>query len=202
MNVFQRFFGHLKTVHTHRKKVRKLCFKMGLYWQGITHDLSKYHPQEFINGVKFFTGKASPHVGERKFFGYSRAWLHHHNNNKHHVEYWTDISPTTGKAQKVNVPIRYVAEMLCDRVAASQTYLKDKYNNKAPLEYYLSHIDENEMHDDTRANLEKYLYMLAEFGEDRMFDSIKRAVSMGKEDEKIRKKQFKELLKEERLSGK
>ena len=34
---------HLKTVHKHRKWVRKYCFKMGLYWQGLTHDLSKYY---------------------------------------------------------------------------------------------------------------------------------------------------------------
>ena len=36
------FWGHLKTVHHHRALVRKYCFRLGLYWQGLTHDLSKY----------------------------------------------------------------------------------------------------------------------------------------------------------------
>ena len=77
MNIIKRFFGHWKTVRRHRKVVRKLCFKCGLYWQGLTHDLSKYSPVEFLNGVKFYTGTKSPHLGERAAYGYSKAWLHH-----------------------------------------------------------------------------------------------------------------------------
>ena len=84
MNKWQRFWGHLRTISKHRRAVRKLCFKCGLYWQGLTHDLSKYSPTEFWRGVKYYTGKASPHVGERAEYGYSEAWLHHHNRNKHH----------------------------------------------------------------------------------------------------------------------
>ena len=42
------FFGHLRTINHHKMLVTKTCFKVGLYWQGICHDLSKYHPIEFI----------------------------------------------------------------------------------------------------------------------------------------------------------
>ena len=86
-----KIFSHLKTVNKHRREVRKLCFKCGLYWQGLTHDLSKYSFVEFWNGVKFYTGIKSPHVGEREAYGYSKAWLHHKGVNKHHAEYWQDI---------------------------------------------------------------------------------------------------------------
>ena len=58
MTTFKKFIGHLKTVNKHRFTVCKLCFHCGLYWQGLTHDLSKYSPVEFINGVKFYTGTA------------------------------------------------------------------------------------------------------------------------------------------------
>lgn len=51
MNIFKRFIGHLRTVNKHRAMVRKLCFKCGLYWQGLTHDLSKYSPVEFWIGL-------------------------------------------------------------------------------------------------------------------------------------------------------
>lgn len=174
MNFWKRFFGHWKTIRTHRKIVRKLCFKCGLYWQGIIHDLSKYSPVEFWNGVKYFTGKASPHVGERAAKGYSDAWLHHHNKNKHHLPYWVDIDPMTGKECRVDVPDKYLLEMLCDRIAASMTYLKEKFTSDAPLKYYLSHLDENEMHSETRYRLELLLEGVARDGVDSTLHDFKR----------------------------
>ena len=172
MNFYKRFFGHLRTVIKHRREVRKLCFKCGLYWQGLTHDLSKYSPTEFFNGVKFFTGTASPHLGERAKYGYSKAWLHHHNKNKHHAEYWQDIGKD-GKTTAIDMPPKYFAEMLCDRVAASMVYLGDKFTTHSPLEYYRSHYDENQFHSDTRTELEWWLINIATVGVDKAFNELK-----------------------------
>lgn len=174
MNKWQRFWGHLRTVRKHRKMVRKLCFKCGLYWQGLTHDLSKYSPTEFWNGVKYFTGIASPHVGERKVKGYSDAWLHHHNRNKHHAEYWVDI--VDGKSVPVNMPFKYLAEMICDRVAASMVYLGEKYTDAAPLDYYLAHMDENQFDEATRATLETALVRIKMDGLDTVLEDIREAL--------------------------
>lgn len=165
------FFGHLRTVNKHRREVRKLCFKCGLYWQGLTHDLSKYSPVEFINGVKFFTGKGSPHMGERTKYGYSKAWLNHKGHNKHHAEYWQDIRPN-GKTEPINMPRKYLVEMICDRVAASKIYLKDKYTDKAPWEYYESHRDENQFSTNTRLDLEFFLVGLYQHGEAATFQAL------------------------------
>ena len=173
MNILTKFFKHLSTVNKHRREVRKLCFKCGLYWQGLTHDLSKYSPVEFYNGVKYFTGTASPHIGERAEKGRSDAWLHHKGHNKHHGEYWQDIRPN-GKTDVITMPPNYLAEMLCDRVAASKTYLKDKYTTNAPLDYYLSHKDENQFETSTRVMLEHFLLILANEGEKEFFSAIKR----------------------------
>lgn len=163
MTTFQKFIGHARTVHKHRAMVRKLCFKCGLYWQGLTHDLSKYSPVEFFNGVKYYTGTASPHIGERKENGYSNAWIHHHNHNKHHGEYWQDIDQD-GKACPIPMPKKYFKEMICDRVAASMIYLGDKYTDKSPYEYYLIHRGENKFHARTEVDLEFYLESIAEQG--------------------------------------
>lgn len=160
MNIVERFFGHLSTVNKHRKMVRKLCFKCGLYWQGLTHDLSKYSPIEFWNGVKFYTGIKSPHYGERDQYGYSKAWLHHKGYNKHHAEYWQDIRPN-GNTEPIPMPHKYFIEMICDRVAASMTYLGDNYTDNAPLQYYESHKDENQFHPETRHALEEMLKIIA-----------------------------------------
>lgn len=167
-----KFFGHLRTVNQHRREVRKLCFKCGLYWQGLTHDLSKYSPVEFINGVKFFTGKGSPHMGERAKYGYSKAWLHHKGHNKHHAEYWQDIRPN-GKTESIDMPRKYLAEMICDRVAASKIYLKENYTNDAPWKYYDSHRDENQFSTNTRQDLVYFLQMLRDEGEEYLFEYLR-----------------------------
>ena len=179
MNIIKRFFGHLRTVHKHRAMVRKLCFKCGLYWQGITHDLSKYSPVEFWNGVKFYTGTKSPHYGERDAYGYSKAWLHHKGRNKHHAEYWQDIRPN-GQTEPIVMPFKYFAEMLCDRVAASMTYLGDKYTDSAPLDYYTSHRDENQFHTETRFMLEAWLEGIVAIGIDNTFKELKRIIESEK----------------------
>ncbi len=87
------FWGHLKTVNHHRALVRKYCFRLGLYWQGLTHDLSKYSPVEFLAGVKYFQGDHSPNDAQRKARGYSASWMHHKGRNRHHFEFWTDYGP-------------------------------------------------------------------------------------------------------------
>ena len=175
MNFFQRFFGHLKTVMKHRREVRKLCFKCGLYWQGLTHDLSKYSPVEFWNGIKFYTGTKSPHCGEREKYGYSKAWIHHHNRNKHHAEYWQDI--INGKSGCVKMPKKYLAEMICDRVAACKIYLKENYTKDSPLKYYNSKRDENQFHVVTRSDLVFFLEKLARDGEDETFEFLRHWVN-------------------------
>ncbi len=48
-----RLVGHFKTITDHQILVGKTCFRVGLYQQGLLHDLSKYSPVEFIAGVKY-----------------------------------------------------------------------------------------------------------------------------------------------------
>ncbi len=85
------FLGHLHTINHHRRLVRQGCFRMGLYWQGLTHDLSKYARVEFSTGVRYYQGTRSPNTAEREEKGWSEAWMHHKGRNRHHWEYWTDL---------------------------------------------------------------------------------------------------------------
>lgn len=57
---------HFKTINHHKMLVMKGCFKIGLYRQGLLHDLSKYTPTEFLVGCKYFQGNLSPNNMERK----------------------------------------------------------------------------------------------------------------------------------------
>lgn len=164
---------HLRTILHHKNLVRKGCFKVGLYRQGIMHDWSKYTPTEFLVGCKYYQGNASPNNAERADKGYSAAWLHHKGRNKHHLEYWIDYSAETGLMSGMRMPERYVVEMFIDRISASKNYQKEKYTNQNPLRYYEHGKGHYIMHEETRALLEKLLHMLAEEGEEKVFDYIR-----------------------------
>lgn len=165
---------HFKTITKHRHIVICYCRKAGILRQGLKHDLSKYSPTEFLIGAQFYSGKRSPNEGEREAYGYSKAWMHHKGRNKHHFEYWTDYDPSSKEIKSVKMPIRYVAEMFCDRIAASKVYLKEKYTNQEPLNYFLKGKNKCLIHPETSACLEKLLRMLAEEGEEKTFAYIRK----------------------------
>ena len=128
--------GHFKTITEHKLLVMRYCFQVGLYRQGLLHDLSKYGPTEFLVGVKYYQGNRSPNNAEREDKGYTSAWLHHKGRNKHHLEYWIDYDMDEGRMVGMKMPVKYVVEMFCDRIAASRNYNRDNYNDRFPLEYY------------------------------------------------------------------
>ena len=167
------FWAHLRTINRHRALVRKYCFRLGLYWQGLTHDLSKLAPVEFWAGAKYWQGTCSPNNAQRQAEGYSAAWLHHKGRNKHHLEYWIDYSTNKSGMAGMKMPLRYVCEMVCDRVAASRIYLGDRYTDASPWEYYDRSKGHYMLHPETRALLEKLLKMVRDLGQERTFAYMK-----------------------------
>ena len=174
------FWGHLKTVHHHRALVRKYCFRLGLYWQGLTHDLSKYSPTEFRVGARFYQGNRSPNAAEREEKGYSEAWIHHKGRNRHHFEYWTDMNRETKQYESVVMPRRYLVEMVMDRIAACKTYQGEKYSDASPLVYLERSSDQKLMHPVLLRQLTFILTMLKEQGEKETFRYLKENVLRGK----------------------
>lgn len=167
---------HFKTVHHHRALVREGCFRVGLYRQGLTHDLSKYSPTEFLRGAHYYQGTRSPNAAEREEKGYSEAWMHHKGRNRHHYEYWTDMSPTTRRYEPVDMPRRYLVEMVMDRRAACMTYQGKNYHPGSELEYLEKSRERLLMHPETLRRLEYLLTMLRDRGEDETFRYIKENV--------------------------
>lgn len=165
---------HFKTISRHKMLVMQGCFRVGLYKQGLLHDLSKYSPTEFLVGCRYFQGNLSPNNIERLEKGYSQSWLHHKGRNKHHLEYWLDYGVGDEKGIcGMKMPLKYVVEMFIDRVSASKNYQKDKYTDRSALEYYEQGKAYHILHEDSRALLEKLLHMLAEQGEDEVYHYIK-----------------------------
>lgn len=169
-------WGHLRTISRHKLEVGRLCFKLGLYRQGLTHDLSKFGPTEFAVGARYFNGQRSPNDFERRDRGFSTAWLHHKGRNRHHFEYWMDVAGRTDR-RIVGKPMpgRYVLEMLCDRIAACKVYQGAAYTQRSALEFFTRNAAYNTLMDEqTRAFLGELLQIVADEGEDAGLARIRR----------------------------
>lgn len=162
---------HFMTITHHRHLVIRHCFKVGIGFQGLGHDLSKYSPTEFFRGAKYYTGTCSPNAIERKKKGYSVAWMHHKGRNKHHFEYWTDI--VGDSYAPIQIPIRYLKESLCDRIAASKVYLKKQYKDDAALDYFDTKEPNAALHPVSAQVLRQWLVWIATDGEKKAFKKIK-----------------------------
>ena len=107
------------------------CWRRGLIWRGLTHDLSKFRPSEFIPYARYFYGGSYPllmdtHGDERmaalnswRIFqervdaDFDLAWLRHQKRNDHHWQWW--ILPEDDGGEKIiEMAYRARKEMLCD----------------------------------------------------------------------------------------
>lgn len=165
---------HFCTITRHRHKVIAHCFRVGICFQGLFHDLSKYSPTEFIQGARYYVGYRSPTELEREETGLSLAWMHHKGRNKHHFEYWNDVNPKTKNYESVPMPKRYVAEMFCDRIAASKIYKGKSYTDASPYEYFAQGRGKKIMHPETAELIERWLILLRDEGERAAFKTIKK----------------------------
>ena len=162
-----RFIGHLKTITKHKILVTSLCFKCGLYKQGLLHDLSKYSFVEFFAGVKYFDGSKSPITLEKQDKGYSLGWLHHKGRNKHHWEYWIDRLSKQRQLSVIEMPFNYVIECVLDKIAASKVYKKQDYTIEYPYEFFMNSYELHVMNQVTARQIAKLLSYLKENGEEK-----------------------------------
>lgn len=169
---------HFKTITTHKLLVMQGCFKLGLYKQGLLHDLSKYTPTEFMTGVKYYQGTRSPNTAEVEAKGYSSAWLHHKGRNKHHFEYWIDFS-VKDLSQGLRIapmPVNYICEMFVDRVVACKVYNGDAFTTSDPLAYYNRGDTGRFLHPRTKKILEGLLKMYETKGEEYTYRFIRKKI--------------------------
>ncbi len=93
------------------------------------------------------------------------------------MEYWIDygIGPEA-QMEGMKMPINYVVEMFCDRMAASKTYRGDQYADRDPYDYYMKSKKHYMIHPESQALLEELVTMLKDQGEEATFEYIRREV--------------------------
>lgn len=94
-----------------------------------------FHQLNFGRALNITTGREAQYMFVESKNGYSEAWLHHKGRNKHHFEYWEDISKTERKG--AFLPYKYLVEALCDKLAAGKAYNGKEWSNKEPIKYWM-----------------------------------------------------------------
>jgi hypothetical protein len=169
------YFKHAKVVLRHKYYVMRECFKAGLYWQGLLHDIGKFSIKEFFTSARYFQGTKSPIDAEKEKNGYSYAWLHHMGHNQHHWQFWIDYEK--GSLSIVRIPPKYVVEMLCDWIGAGKAYNKNKWTPETFISWAKVNIPYMHLHEDTM----NYVYnMLKDVEVKRTEQSIKDYISVDK----------------------
>jgi len=110
------------------------CFNHHLIWRGITHDNSKFRPDEFKALAEEFFGKYAPK--DRFITGSSsgslammRSWGLHQKRNDHHWPYWRvyGYRPCDHDKQTcLPIPEKVLTEMVCDWLGAARAKRKDR----------------------------------------------------------------------------
>ena len=140
----------------HKVYVARYCFKLGLYWRGLTHDNSKLSPIEFGESCHYYTGDRSPIELARETKGYSKAWQHHKGRNTHHYEYWLD------RDNAIKMPIDDWREMLCDWIGAAKSYDRIGFSYAKELEYVEKKLATAKMNESTKESTLNVFKVLVE----------------------------------------
>jgi hypothetical protein len=165
-----KYIKYLRYVLRHKWYVMLECFRQGLYWRGIMHDMSKFRPDEFIPYANHFYGEGKDITEGRDSTGYYKptntgdyafdfAWLLHQKRNRHHWQWW--ILPED-KGGVIVLPIGddSLLEMICDWVGAGQAqgHFSPKNDHYlATRAWYNTNGYKMQLHPHTRKQIEEII---------------------------------------------
>ena len=161
---------YLRYLRLHRRYVREACNLLGVPWQGLTHDLSKFRLSEWRPYAEYFYGeypqsRTEPQKGNpppNVSDAFQRATLMHIHRNQHHWAHWL-LHRDDGSIQCLWIPINAAKEMMADWYGfAKANGAEDGW--KAAWEGYQQRMDSIALHPKTRQFIEANLNYLAHGG--------------------------------------
>ena len=173
-----KFFKHLWVVIKHKHNVLKYASKLGIFWTGLVHDMSKFTPLEFNRSVKYFHGHKSPTIVERgEHDNFSYICVAHTGRNKHHWQYWVDYTNTDIVVNRI--PYRNSLEYVADVLSASKVYNPEDFTFMVAYNYFKEHSKTYLMHPATK---EFILWCIKEVN-DNGFKAVKKNITKNKYNE-------------------
>ena len=170
-----KFFKHLWVVIKHKHNVLKYASKLGIFWTGLVHDMSKFTPLEFNRSVKYFHGHKSPTIVERgEHDNFSYICVAHTGRNKHHWQYWVDYTNTDIVVNRI--PYRNSLEYVADVLSASKVYNPKNFNYMVAYNYFKEHSKTYLMHPATKEFILWCIKEINDFG----FSAVKKKITKEK----------------------
>ena len=140
----RRHISYAKYLLRHKWFVTVECFRHGLIWRGLVHDLSKFRPSEWFPYARYFyapNGK-SYQAAKRDKTGYYKptdtgdaafdfAWLLHQKRNRHHWQWWM-LPEDDGGVKVIPMRLKYVKEMICDWKGAGRAQGVENWQDVRP----------------------------------------------------------------------
>lgn len=157
------YWKYLKYVVRHKWYVSIECFKMGLVWRGLAHDLSKFLPSEFIPYARFFYGTGNNIKSRRDRTGYYKpydtgdhafdfAWLLHQKRNDHHWQWWI-LPEDDGGTKIMPMSPNAIKELVADWIGAGRAIS----GRSDPLPWYEANKGHMQLEHYTRQTIESML---------------------------------------------
>ncbi len=150
-----KYLKYLYYIIRHKYFVGIECWKRGLFYRGIFHDISKLLPGEFIPYAKWFYGETN----KRDIINYDIAWLKHQHRNPHHWQYWMLQNDNDGM-HTLQMPNKYAIEMVCDWLGAEKSINGRQFSLDNTRIWYLFHKNNITLHPTTRAQVRKLLKII------------------------------------------
>ena len=154
----KQYFKYFWYVAKHRWFVMLECFKVGLIWRGLVHDLDKLSFRKFFSYANFFYGTIKPVRDSGGYFKptntgnleFEYAWLFHKNKNRHHIQFWL-LPDDDGNNICLPIPDKYIKEIICDWIGAG---IAQGYGNNT-VEWYAKNKGKMSIERNTRCKIEK-----------------------------------------------
>ncbi len=150
-----KYIKYLHYLLRHKWFVMLECFKQGLYWQGIIHDMSKFGLTSMRAYTEYFYGERIDDLmmGSKKVNDdFRSAWLRHQHKNPHHWQHWI-LRNDDGSVETLPMPTRFGVEMICDWRGVSRAL----YNEDRTLDWYMKNYTKIQLHPETRAIVNLFL---------------------------------------------
>ena len=154
-----KYIKYLWYLIRHKWFVMLECFSVGLYYRGITHDLSKFRLSEFIPYARHFSGNIKTGRDKTGYYkpnntgddAFDSAWFLHQKRNDHHWQYWT-MPNDDGTISTFEMPLYVVMEMVCDWKGAGRAQ-----GTPDTRKWYSANNAKLRLHDETRKIVENMI---------------------------------------------
>lgn len=155
---------YFKYVVKHKYYVALECFKHGLYWRGLIHDIDKFYPNRWFPYVNYTfsehykrdkTGYYVPAISKDENF--VKAWFLHQKYSEHHWQWWI-LPYEEGKTKVLPMTPKAKLEMVCDWCGASRAQKNGGWNSERGVKaWYKANKDRMTFHPQTREWIERFL---------------------------------------------